>query len=262
MRTSDRAVTPSRGDARPPREIDPIVGVARAARRRAGWLMDGGADGNERLTSITGVVMIMLLLVIAVTILRIGQLTWVHLFVGLVLIGPVALKMASTGYRFIRYYTGDTVYRGKGPPELILRLIAPIVVLSTVSVFASGVILMFQGRAHRDPMLLIHKAGFVVWGVFFALHVIGHVPELVALIPGLGGVRRARELRELRTTIPGMAAPERRVGHVLPPGIPGRAARSIALLGSLVVGLTLAIVLIPHFGDWTHHFAGFGGGDH
>ena len=36
-----------------------------------------------------------------------SQLLWVHLFVGMVLIGPVLLKMASTGYRFARYYTAN-----------------------------------------------------------------------------------------------------------------------------------------------------------
>ena len=70
------------------------------------------------------------------TIPQLRQFVSVHLFVGMLLIGPVALKMASTGYRFLRYYTGNVAYRRKGPPELVLRLIGPIVVLSTVAVFA------------------------------------------------------------------------------------------------------------------------------
>jgi hypothetical protein len=60
----------------------------------------GGTDGNELLTSMTGAVLIVLLAVLGVTIVRIGQLIWLHLFVGLVLLGPVAAKLASTGYRF------------------------------------------------------------------------------------------------------------------------------------------------------------------
>lgn len=54
------------------------------------------------------------------------------------------------GYRFARYYTHGEAYRRKGPPELWLRLIAPVVVMSTVIVFASGVVLLFDGpaRAH------------------------------------------------------------------------------------------------------------------
>ena len=176
----------------------------------------------------------MLLVVIGVTILRIGQLISVHLFVGLLLIGPVALKIASTGYRFLRYYTGDAVYRRKGPPETILRLIAPIVVLSDGRGVRQRGDPDVPGRAHRDPMLLIHKASFIVWIVFFAVHVLGHVPEVIAYIPGLGGTSRARELRELRAGIPGLEAPQGREGHELPAEIPGGSGRSIALFGALV----------------------------
>jgi hypothetical protein len=100
-------------------------------------LRGGGTDGNEQLTAITSVMLLVLLAVIGVTIPLIGQLMSVHLFVGLLLIGPVALKMASTGYRFMRYYTHDEAYRRKGPPELIMRLIAPVAVVSTVVVFVS-----------------------------------------------------------------------------------------------------------------------------
>jgi hypothetical protein len=109
----------------------------------------------------TGTILIVLLAVIGVTILRIGQLVSVHLFVGLLLLGPVALKMGSTGYRFVRYYTREPAYRRKGPPEALLRLIAPLVVLSTVTVFASGVVLLLLGPRNRGQFLLIHKASFL-----------------------------------------------------------------------------------------------------
>jgi len=66
----------------------------------------GGVDGNGWLTTATGIVLIVLLAVLGVTIVRIGQLIWLHLFLGLLLVGPVALKLASTGYRFARYYAG------------------------------------------------------------------------------------------------------------------------------------------------------------
>jgi len=83
---------------------------------RAGWrrgLLAGGTEGNERLTVLTGLLLIVLLAVLGVTIIRIGQLLWLHLFLGLVLLGPVALKLGSTGYRFARYYTSDPAYREK-----------------------------------------------------------------------------------------------------------------------------------------------------
>jgi hypothetical protein len=36
---------------------------------------------------------------LGITIVRIGQLIWLHLFLGLLLLGPVGAKLASTGYR-------------------------------------------------------------------------------------------------------------------------------------------------------------------
>jgi len=192
----------------------------------------GGADGNEQLTAIAGSILLVLLAVIGVTILRVRQLIFVHLFVGLLLIGPVALKMASTGYRFVRYYTNDLAYRRKGPPEIQLRVIAPIVVLSTIAVFASGVVLLFVGPANRGELVLIHKVSFIVWGVFTALHVLGHLPHMPA------------SLRAVRRSEPDPLG--RR---------PGALGRWTGVASALVGGLVLAIVLIPDFAVWTAHGA-------
>ena len=126
--------------------------------RRARTTFGGGPDGNEQLTAATGVVLIVLLAALGITILRIGQLTWLHFFLGFLVIGPVALKMASTGYRFSRYYTHSRAYRTRGAPEPWLRLLAPVVVLSTVAVFVSGVVLLFDGPAHRDPWVLAGRS--------------------------------------------------------------------------------------------------------
>ena len=102
--------------------------AAPSARPSVKSLTAGGTTGNERLTATTGVVLIALLAVIGVTIISLRQLLWVHLFVGMLLIGPVALKLGSTGYRFARYYTGNLSYRRVGPPPALLRAIAPMVV--------------------------------------------------------------------------------------------------------------------------------------
>ncbi len=156
----------------------------------AGSLTGGGADGNEQLTTVTGAILIVLLAAIGFTIPQLRQYIWLHLFVGLLLIGPVLLKMASTGYRFARYYTHNAEYRRKGPPELILRLIAPIVVLSTVGVFVTGIGLLIVGPTDRNPMLLLHKVSFIVWIVFTSLHILGHLPALARALglaqPGSG----------------------------------------------------------------------------
>lgn len=218
----------------------PIAAESGATRRRRRGLAlwGGGTDGNEQLTAVTGVVLIGLLAVIGLTILRMRQLISVHLFVGFLLLGPVALKMGTTGYRFARYYARDPAYRRKGPPEIVLRLIAPIVVVLTVAVFASGIVLMFIGPAHRGPWLSIHKVTFIAWIVFAGLHVLGHLPGLPA------------RLRIVRTKNP------------LAQVSPGGAGRWIALVGAIVAGVVIAIALIPHFAPWTaagalshhHHF--------
>ncbi|HEU0315871.1 MAG TPA: hypothetical protein VFR49_01000, partial [Solirubrobacteraceae bacterium] len=66
----------------------------------------------------------------------------VHLFVGVLLVPPVLLKLGTTGYRFVHYYAGTRRYRRKGPPRPALRLIAPVLVLTTVAVLASGTVLL------------------------------------------------------------------------------------------------------------------------
>lgn len=188
-------------------------------------LSGGGTDGNEQLNALTGVTLIVLFAVLGLTILRIGQLISVHLFVGLLLMGPVALKLASTGYRFVRYYARAASYREKGPPAAALRTIAPVVVASTFVVFLSGVLLLFDGPSHRGSLVLIHKASFIVWIAFTALHVLGHLPGLPATM------RAATRLGGVRT--------------------PGASGRWLALVGGLVAGLVLAVVLIPDFSAWT-----------
>jgi hypothetical protein len=81
----------------------------------------GGAEGNERLTAMTGAVLLVLLAAEGFTILSLRQLLTPHFFIGMLLLGPVALKAGSTIYRFIRYYTGSRPYRRKGPPAPLLR---------------------------------------------------------------------------------------------------------------------------------------------
>ena len=203
-------------------------GAAGASTVRRRRLLGGGTAGNEQLTAMVGVVLLVLLAVIGLTILRIHQLIWVHLFVGLLLLGPVALKMGSTGYRFTRYYTHDKAYRQAGPPVAILRLLAPIVVLSTVGVFGSGLVLLLAGPSSRDQWLLIHKASFIVWVAVTAVHVLGHLPGL----PG--------HLRAARNTRSELVGTE-----------PGSAGRTVALAGALAGGLVIALLLLPQFTAWT-----------
>ena len=57
----------------------------------------------------------MLLAAEGVTILWVRELLTPHVFIGMVLVPPVLLKVARTGWRFARYYRGAPAYRRKGP---------------------------------------------------------------------------------------------------------------------------------------------------
>src|SRR6266481_2706971 len=105
----------------------------------------GGSEANERLTATAGAVLFLLLAAEGVTILSIRPLLSAHVFIGMLLVPPVALKLATTGWRFARYYRGSPEYRRKGPPLLPLRLLAPVVVVSTVALFATGITLLLVG---------------------------------------------------------------------------------------------------------------------
>ena len=189
---------------------------APAAPVRARRWLGGGTDGNERLTSVTGALLVVLLAVIGVTIINLRGLLWVHLFVGLLLIAPVSLKLASTGYRFVRYYTHDPAYRRKGPPLPALRALAPLVVLTTLVVFASGVALLFAGPSSRSALLPVHKISFIVWAAVTGVHLLAH-------LPACGPARRPRRHRLDPRPLPagpfgaparagGVARPRRRAG--------------------------------------------------
>jgi hypothetical protein len=175
-----------------------------------------------------------LLAVIGVTLLRLRELISIHLFVGLLLIGPVGLKLASTGYRFARYYTSNASYRLRGAPPALLRLTAPLVVLSTLAVLATGVALLLVGPGHtlRGPAILreLHKLSFIVWAAFTGLHVLGHLPDIPRAFLSSG--ERGQLAYRAHS--------------------PGGLGRSISLAGAVVGGAVLAVLLIPHFGAWEH----------
>jgi hypothetical protein len=213
-----------------------VTGPASAPSRpsvRSRRLLGGATTGNERLTGATGGVLLVLLAIIGVTIIQLGPLLWVHLFVGMLLIGPVVLKLASTGYRFVRYYTADPQYKRKGPPALPLRVIAPIVVLSTIVVFASGVALLLAGPSSRGTLLPIHKLSFLVWVAFMAVHVLAHLPSVLTSV-NADYVHPAR----------------RHSAGAWPSDGNGRAGRVLSLGSALVLGLVLAVLVIPQFGPW------------
>lgn len=139
--------------------------------------------GNERLTATTAVVLLLLLAAEGVTILSIRPLLSAHIVIGLLLIPPVGLKLLSTGYRFVRYYAGNAAYVAKGPPHILMRALAPLLVLTTLTVLGTGVGMLALGPSrHRDLLLGLHKTSFVLWFFLMAVHVLVYAPRLPRLV--------------------------------------------------------------------------------
>jgi hypothetical protein len=175
-------------------------------------LLPGGSAGNEQLTAVVAAVLVVLLAVEGATLLGIQQLLTVHAFVGVLLLPVVGLKLASTGWRMACYYLGGDEYVRRGPPNAVLRtLVAPLVVLSTITLFASGIALLALGET-SGALVALHKASFVVWLGATGVHVLAHVAKLPRML-------RAR--------------------------VPGSLLRLFAVAGAVVVGVSLATVTLP-----------------
>lgn len=185
-----------------------------------------GVAGNARLTGAAAAALLVLLAAEGVTVPFIGQLLGPHIFIGMLLIPPVALKLGSTGYRFARYYTGSPPYRQKGAPLLVLRLLAPGVVLSTLALFGTGVALLIDGPP-SNTLVFAHKLSFIAWVALMTLHVLGHLLE----VPSLASAdwRRA-------------GPPEAR--------LTGSSLRAMALVSAIVAGVAVAALTLSAAQPW------------
>jgi hypothetical protein len=194
----------------------------------------GGPAGNARLTAWTGLLLLVLFGAEVVTLADVhGWIGW-HIVIGVLLIPPALVKTASTGWRIVRYYTGSRPYRDAGPPALVLRVLGPLVVLFTLAVLGSGLaLILVSPDTGRQPfvsaagfgvsLLMIHKASFVIWGIFTGGHTLGR------LIPAL-------QLTVLRWS------DGRRV--------PGRHRRSATLVVAVVSGALAAVLALSVAGAW------------
>lgn len=178
-----------------------------------------GVEGNSRLTAGAGALIFVLLAAEGVTILSVRGLLSAHVFIGMLLIPPVLVKTASTGWRIFRYYTGSPAYVRKGPPPPLLRLLGPAVVVLTVAVLASGVALVLLPASSQRLLLQVHKASFVLWFAVTAVHVLGHLLETARLAPA-DWVRRSRRQ------------------------VAGAGTRQWLLVASVVIGAILGAVML------------------
>jgi hypothetical protein len=187
-----------------------------------------GPERNARLTALAGAVLLVLLAVEGVTLISLQAMISWHIFVGVLVVPVVLLKMASTGYRFFRYYTRRPDYVRAGPPHVVLRLLGPVVVLSTLVLLGTGLALVALGPG-GGITLLLHKASFVIWLGALGIHVLGHLPRVQRALAADLGVRD---------------------------GVGGSRVRVLLVAASIVAGAIAAVVVLPHGHAWLHVFGG------
>jgi hypothetical protein len=186
-----------------------------------------GPEGNEHLTAMTGAVLLVGFAVEGATILELNRLLWLHFAVGFLLLGPAILKIGSTLYRFAQYYAGAAPYLRKGPPAPALRILGPLVILTSVAVLGTGVVLAVLGPG-RGQWLFLHKAAFVLWSAVMTVHVVAYAPRLPRLLLG-----------------------SRTPGHRGPSAAPGATARYLAVAAAVAAGIVIAAVSMHLQNGWT-----------
>jgi hypothetical protein len=182
--------------------------------------------GNASLTAITSTVLLALFSVEVITTLLMGSLFGLHFFLGIVLIGPVCLKIGSTVWRFARYYAGSEPYVRRGPPPTPQRVLGPVLIITSVGVLGTGVLLAFSGPG--GPWGKLHQLFFYVWLIVVIIHVVHYLPKLPQLLAS----------RPAERAIQAAA---------------GSRARWLLLVGSVIVGLVLAMLtyhLRAIWGSW------------
>jgi hypothetical protein len=185
-----------------------------------------GPEGNARLTALTGAALMVLLAIEGITLISLrSMLSW-HIFVGLLVVPVVVLKLGSTGYKIYRYYTHRADYVEAGPPHLLLRLLGPVVALSTIALLATGIVLIVE-KPGGGLTLLLHKASFVVWVAALGVHVLAHLDRLP---------------RALRSDLEGRDE------------VAGSRVRLLLVAGAIVIGAIAAVALLPQNASWVHWF--------
>jgi hypothetical protein len=192
-----------------------------------------GPPGNERLTSSVGLVLLVLLGVETLTTIALGSFLPEHVFLGMLLLPPVVLKLASICWRFACYYARREPYVLAGPPRILLRMLAPLLVASTLVLFGTGVTMVVVG--HRGGELrTLHTFSFVAWGVLMGVHVLAYLTRVFR--EGIADWRRST-----RDVVAGVRT------------------RRALLVGSLLAGVIVALATwnpqqtVLHHGGHDHH---------
>lgn len=208
-----------------------LYSVNRQQDRQNGVASSISVRRNERLTAWTGAVLFVLIVAELVVTANLHSLISVHIFIGVLLAGPLVVKMASTGYRFLRYYNRNVEFVQAGPPHILLRLLAPLLVFFTILVFVSGFGLAVVGPHHLGLLFKIHAASVALWLPLAAVHIYAHIRK----VPGLIRVDLSSQM---------------------PDKVRGRNGRIGVNLFALFVGLIAAILMLPvsqPWNDWRIH---------
>lgn len=185
-------------------------------------------DGNERLTAAVGLILLVgTALELATLLFGLQRFLSLHVFVGLVLLPPIALKLGSTGWRFMRYYTRNEDYRVKGAPQALMRLLAPLLVAFTAILFGSGVAMGYLHGHALDIARRLHGPAAFLFTVTVGLHVLMYI-------------RRA-----LRSTAEDLAPRTR--GEAA-----GATFRTFLVAAAIAGGLVVGIALLPDMHVWLH----------
>ncbi|MBV9229019.1 MAG: hypothetical protein JOZ18_06870, partial [Chloroflexi bacterium] len=135
-----------------------------------------GVIGNERLTALVSLVLLVLIIVELITSAFLRIWLPAHTIIGVLLVGPLLVKMGSTGWRFLRYYTRAPAYVRRGPPPLVLRVLGPVLLITTLVMVGSGIGLVVTGPL--QPFLLTHVFSALVWLPLIAVHSLAHVKQV------------------------------------------------------------------------------------
>jgi hypothetical protein len=199
----------------------------------------GGPAGNAVLTAWTGVVLLVLSAAELLTLFDVrGLVSW-HVAIGALLIPPALTKTTTTAWRMARYYLGDASYRAAGPPPIALRLLGPLVVVSTLGLLGTGVLLVLVGNDAGQRSLLsfvgfqvswvtLHQGFFAVWVGATGLHLLGRLVPALLLTSG---------------RVPGLR-------------VPGGRARTAVLGAAATLAVLVAVLLVRADSSWGHDRGG------
>ena len=178
-----------------------------------------GVIGNERLTALVSLVLVVVIIVELVTSAFLRIWLPAHTVVGVLLVGPLLVKIGSTGWRFLRYYTRAPAYVRRGPPPLVLRVLAPVLLVTTLVMVGSGIGLVVTGPT--QPFLLAHVFSALVWLPLIAVHSLAHWSQVPRRLADDWSKRRG---------------PRSQVGRGLRLGVN---------LSALLLGVIAAVLLFP-----------------